>query len=121
MMSFDTPQFIRVSRRLQEAAGYFELGMTQHTLDCLEGLGELGPFEPAVEFLRGESLRIQHRYDDAATSLEAAAKKFPAPLNRSAWLAVSRCYRQAGQMDRAIQTLGCARGARPPKARPKAD
>jgi len=119
MSSFGQAQYVRVAKRLQEAAGYFELGMTQQTLDCLEGLGELGPFEAAVELLRGESLRLQHRYRDAATSLEVAAKSFPTPMDRRAWLVVSQCYRKAGLTDRAVQSLACARGARLPKPKPK--
>jgi hypothetical protein len=64
---------------------------------------------------------MQKRYDVAAESLEFAARKMPAPHDRSAWLVLSLCYRQAGKMDRAIETLGFARGALPPKARPRGD
>jgi len=112
-MTFDIRQLVRVARRVQEATGYFELGMMQHTLDCLDGLGELGPFEAEAELLRGEALRMQHRYDDAASALRTAARKFPAPFDRSAWFALSLCYRQVGDMNRAIQSLARARGARP--------
>ena len=112
-MSIDVFQLVRVGKRIQEATGYFELGMPQHTLDCLEDLGELGPFEAEVELLRGEALRRQHRYEDAATALKTAASKFPAPHDRSAWLALSLCYQQVGDTSRAIQSLARARGARP--------
>ena len=118
-MAFDFRQLVRVGKRLREAQGYFELGMTQHALDCLEGLGELGPFEAEVELLRGEALRLQHRYDDAASALRTAARKFPAPYDRSAWFALSLCYRQVGDVNRAIQSLARARGARPQGRRPK--
>ena len=119
-MKFDFQQLVRVAKRLREAHGYFELGLTQRTLDCLDGLGELGPFEAEVELLRGEALRAEHRYDDAASALKAAAKKFPAPYDRSAWYALSLCYRQVGDMNRAIQSLARARGAglRQPKPKP---
>ena len=117
-MAPDMAQLIRVAKRLREATGYFELGMPQHTLDCLEGLGELGPFEAEVQLLRGEALRVQHRYDDAAAALKTAARKFPAPYDRSAWFALSLCYRQVGDVNRAIQSLARARGAGP-RRKPK--
>ena len=119
-MKFDFRQLVRVAKRLREAQGYYELGLTQRTLDCLDGLGELGPFEAEVELLRGEALRREHRYDDAASALKTAARKFPAPYDRSAWYALSLCYRQVGDVNRAIQSLARARGAhqRPPKPKP---
>ena len=119
-MSFDFRQLVRVAKRLREATGYFELGMSQHALDCLENLGELGPFEAEVELLRGESLRMQRRYDDAASSLRTAARKFPAPFDKSAWYALSLCYRQVGDVNRAIDSLAHARGAHPRRKRPNA-
>ena len=68
--------------------------------------------------LRGEALRMQHRYDAAASALRTAAQKFPAPYDRPAWLALSQCYRQVGDMNRAIQSLARARGARPRRKKP---
>ena len=118
-MKFDFHQLVRVAKRLKEAQGYFELGLTQRTLDCLDGLGELGPFEPEVELLRGQALRMENRYDDAASALKAAARKFPAPYDRSAWYALSLCYRQAGDVNRAIHSLARARGALPKRPKPK--
>jgi tetratricopeptide (TPR) repeat protein len=114
-MTMEVTQFIRVTRHLREATGYLELGMAQHAVDHLKGVGDMGPLEPAAEMLRGEAYFLLHRYKDAALSLESAARKFAAPQNRSAWFALSQCYRKAGDVDRAIQTLGRARGARPPK------
>ena len=110
---------IRIAKRLAAATGYLELGMTQHALDTLEGLSDLGPFEGPVELLRGEALRIQHRYADAEKSLKIAARKFPSPEDRTAWLALSNCYRQAGDVDGAVRMLARARGAHPPKKKRK--
>ena len=84
-MTIDTRQLFRVARRLREATGYFELDMMQHALDCLEGLGELGPFEAEVELLRGVILRRQNRFDDARAALKSAAS----PCAPSAVRAVS--------------------------------
>ena len=110
-MSFDEVHYQRISKRLAQAVGYLEFGMPGHALERLEGLGELGPLEAEVEMVRGEALQCQHRYDDAAASLKNAARKAPSPRNRAAWLALSMCYRQAGDTDRAIQSLANARGA----------
>jgi tetratricopeptide (TPR) repeat protein len=118
-MSFDQLQMIRVAKRLQQAHGYLELGMTQQALDRLEGLKELGPFEAEVALVRGQAFRMQHRYADAATALKSAARKFPPPFDRSAWFALSLCYRQAGDTGRAINSLGIARGAGSPKQKPE--
>ncbi|MHC4404954.1 MAG: tetratricopeptide repeat protein [Planctomycetota bacterium] len=118
-MTIDNRQLARVARRMKEATGYLELGMPQHTLECLEGLGDLGPFEAEVELLRGYAFRMQRRYDDAAAALKSAARKSPSPQDKSAWLALSNCYRQAGDTNRAIHSLARARGAGPPRRKPK--
>ncbi len=112
-MAIDGNQFVRVSHRVRNAIGYMELGMTQRALDHLEGIGQLGPFEAAVDLLRGEAYRILRRWDDATESFESAARKFKDPHDRSAWFALSQCLREAGDVDRAIQTLAHARGAKP--------
>jgi tetratricopeptide (TPR) repeat protein len=117
-MTLDIRHLIRIAKRVTEATGYFELGMIEHALDCLEGLGELGPFEAQVQLLRGEALRMQHRYDDAATALKTAARKFPSPYDKPAWFALSLCYRQAGDTRQAIPSLARARGAHPLKRGP---
>ncbi len=108
-------QLVRVAKRLQQGVGYLEMGMPQQTLDSLTGLGELGPFEAEVELLRGEALRAQHRYQDAAVALEIAARKLPSPMDKPAWLALSLCYRQAGNVVEAARMLARARGAAPTK------
>ncbi len=113
-MRVDNATLIRIARRLREATGYLELGMAQHVLDCLGNLGDLGPFEATAGLLRGEALRLQHEYDAAEQTLEAAARGFPAPHDRPAWLALSYVYRQAGKLDQAIDTLARARGAHLP-------
>jgi predicted Zn-dependent protease len=112
---------VRTVKRLAEAIGYLELGMTQQALTCLDGLDEPGPFTAIIEMLRGEAARREQRFDDAARSFEAAARLLPAPDNRSLWLALSTFYRQAGNTDLAVASLAHARGARPPRAKPKAN
>lgn len=106
-------QVVRVARRLREAIGYLELDLPRSALDCLENLGDLGALEAQVEFVRGEAHRMRRHFQAAAKSLTAAAQKMPPPHNRPAWLALSNCYRQAGDVTRAVQSLGFARGAWP--------
>lgn len=110
---------IRAMKCLSEASGYLELGMTKQALASLDRLDQPGPFQPAVEILRGEAARRERRFDDAADSFEAAARMLPAPNCKPLWLALSLYHRRAGNTDRAIETLAHARGALPPKARPK--
>jgi tetratricopeptide (TPR) repeat protein len=114
-MSPDVTQFVRVAKRLSEATGYLELGMTQHAIDCLEHVGPLGPFEAEVALVRGEAFRVQHRYQDAAAALQTAATKYPNPQDQSAWMALSACYEQAGNHCKAVQMQAKARGANLPK------
>jgi predicted Zn-dependent protease len=114
-------QIVRTLKRLSAAIGYLELGMTRQALAALEGLDAPGPFAPLAEMLRGEAARREDRLGDAARSFEAAARMLPKPGNRAIWLALSSFHRQAGNTDLAIQSLACARGARPPSAKPKAN
>jgi len=116
-MRADIAQFIRVSKRLTQAGGYLELGMEQHALDCLDNLGPLGPFAAEVAVLRGEAFRRQHRFQEAANSFKAAASQMSSPQDRQAYLAMSICYHQAGNVHKAVQMLARARGAAP--QRPK--
>ncbi len=112
-MAHSPIEYHRVSKRLRAATGYLELGMTQHALDSLDGLAETGPFHAAAEFLRGEALRLQRRFDAAAVHFAAAARAFPEPHDRSAWLALSQCLRGVGDDDSALDMLARARGAKP--------
>jgi len=107
-------RLMRLARRLNEAAGYLELGMPEKTLAILEKLGDVGPFTPGAALLRGEALRLQQRFAEAGASFELAARFIPPPFDRPAYFASSMCYREAGEIGRAINLLGWARGAIPP-------
>jgi hypothetical protein len=107
---------VRIVKRLRAAAGYHELGMNQHamaSLDALQPLGDIGPFRLVEEILRGEFLKAEKDYGGAAVALEAAARMLPPPENQALWLALSACYREAGDDPRADNSLACARGATP--------
>ena len=112
-MAHSEAEFHRVTKRLREATGYLELGMTQHALDCLQGLGATGTFYAAAELLRGEALRRQRRFDDAAVHLEEAARHTPEPHDLPAWYALSQCLREAGDRETADTILARVRGAKP--------
>ncbi len=115
-MTFDRKQLSRVAHRLREASGYLELGMSQHALDRLDGLGELGPFEGEVSLLRGEAFGAQEKFSEAAASFKTAAKLLPPPFRQPAFLALSMVYQEAGDTDRANQALARARcTSQPPR------
>ena len=112
-MKIDNTHLAFVTRRLREATGFMELDLPQYALDRLDGLGDPGPFTVQVELIRGEALRKQHRYCDAAVWLKRAAARIPAPYDKPAMLALSACYHQAGDHLEAINALAIARGAGP--------
>ena len=116
-MAVDAKQLARVSRRVNAAVGYLELGMTEHALQSVADLGDSGPLRPLVEMVRGQALWMQRRYDEAADVFKHAASTFPAPHDRQAWLALSRYYMGTGNTDLAIQNLARARGAKLPLPR----
>lgn len=118
-MELGRMQVVRAVKRLSQAIGYLELGMTQQALACLEGIDDPGPFTAVAEMLRGEAARREDRLDDAARSFEAAARMMPGPDSKSIWLALSTFHRQVGNTDLAIATLAHARGARPPRVEPE--
>jgi predicted Zn-dependent protease len=120
-MKFRDIPHIRTIKRLSEAIGYLELGMAKQARACLDGLDAPGPLEAVVELLRGEVARLDHRFHDAAHSFESAARMLAPSHNKPIWLALSAFYRQTGDMNRAIEALACARGALPPKTKPKAN
>ena len=110
----DQRNYARLSRRLSEADGYIDLGMSQHALDRLEGLGDHGPFEAAVAMLRGKALWLQKRFDEAAENLRLAADGLNSPQSRQAWLAISLYHRHRHDVDNAVDALSRARGANIP-------
>jgi predicted negative regulator of RcsB-dependent stress response len=107
-MSKATKQLVRIAKRLLEATGYLELGMIQHALDRLDSLGSRGCFEAEIKVLRGEALRQQNRYADAATALNLAARHTSSPYSKAAWLTLSLRGEPLGGGDRAARSL--ARG-----------
>ena len=89
----------RVVRKLTAADGYLELGMPTQALAELDAIGDAGCLQPAVEFMTGQAMLDQHRYEDAIEPLQRAATTIPAPHNRDAWLTLGECFRQTGRDD----------------------
>ncbi|MBN2292467.1 MAG: tetratricopeptide repeat protein [Pirellulales bacterium] len=106
-------QYVRLTKRLSEADGYIDLGMSQHALNRLDGIGAAGPFAPAVAMLRGKALWQQKRFDEAAKQLREAADGLSTPMSRQAWLALSLYYQRQGDVEEAVDALSKARGANP--------
>jgi len=109
-MAIQRRQLVRIAKRLTQAAGYLELGMSQQALDSLECLGPLGPFEAEVEYLRGHALRLQHRYREAARKFRLALEKLPPQDDDAAWRALSQIYRQVGSGLKTGEMCGRTRG-----------
>lgn len=113
-MAFDVTTIIRTAKRLQEATGYLELGMTQHCLDCLDRVDNAGPLADEVTTLRDKAHQFQHGCTSTAVLLQDAPAQKTAPKSKETWLALSLCYQLAGDMDHAVQALAHARGAKLP-------
>ncbi len=111
-MNTEMKHYVRLAKRVSEAIGYLELGMTRQAMDRLAALEPLGPFEAQVAFLRGEALRLEGQFGEAARAFKKAAQRLPAPFDRPVWFASSVCYRQSGDALKAVQMLARARGAR---------
>ena len=111
IMSIQTKELVRTAKRLVEATGYLELGMIQHTLDRLNSLTSQGCFEAEIKILRGEALRQQNCYADAATTLKLAAREGSSPHSKAAWL-VLNLHQQFGGRDRGVSSLIRARDVR---------
>ncbi|MCA9117099.1 MAG: hypothetical protein KDA79_18635 [Planctomycetaceae bacterium] len=87
---------VRVLRCLSAADGYLDLSMPAHALAELDRIGDPGPLEAPVAFLRGEALKAQQKYSEAIEPLQRAARLIPAPHNQIAWRALEECFRLRG-------------------------
>ncbi len=78
-----------------QAEGYLELGMARHALDVLTRYGEPATLPDHALYLKGQGAAQGN------------------PHNISAWLALGWCYKRAGKLDRAIESLEEALSAEP--------
>ena len=86
-----------VMRKLKAAEGYLELDLPDRALEELNQIEDPGPYELQEKCLRGEALKAQKKYEEAAEWLQQAAVKFPFPHGRQVWQSLSECLRQAGR------------------------
>lgn len=112
---------VQIARRIVEASGYLELGMTAQALRVLEPLPIEGPLAAPVLYLRGQAFRFEQRFDEALAPLTAAAEQFPAPADRHVWMVLSHCHFKSGNTADAVDSLAHARGAfvKPGPTRPR--
>lgn len=121
---------IRRDQTLREAEGYLELSMVGddkwelnlqlrdrlglRALERLMRLDEHDEHWPYILYLRGQSLRMMERYDEAIIPLrESALLK---PRNLHAWLALGWCHKRTNRLDLAIESLEEALDADPEEA-----
>ena len=105
---------IRRAKIHREAEGYLELGMAQHSLECLDRLGDPSAFEVQALYLWGEGLRSLERYYEALVPLERAVKAAPEDLRVR--MSLGWCYKRTGRLDLAIESLEAALAIDPNEA-----
>jgi len=94
---------ILLGRAMEEAEGYAELGMLEHSLRSLQRRGSLVHGNGRACYLLGEALRELSRYEEALLPLERSADLMPDDIH--VWLALGWCYKRTGQLARAIEAL----------------
>lgn len=92
-----------LSRTIEEAEGYLDLGMTEHALRTLQRRGALVHGNGRACYLLGETLRELARYEEALVPLERSATLVPDDVR--VWLALGWCYKRTGQLAKAIDAL----------------
>jgi tetratricopeptide (TPR) repeat protein len=97
------PNRILLSRAIEEAEGYTELGMTEHALRALQRRGSLVHGNGRACFLLGEALRELSRFEEALLPLERSADLLPDDIH--VLLALGWCYKRTGQLAKAIDAL----------------
>ncbi len=109
-----TQDQMRVARRIEQSCGYLELGMARQALANLEGLSTDGQLEGALQYMRGQALRMQQKFGDAVAPLAAAAELLPDAASRHIWLVLAECHRASSGGAVVANTLALARGANLP-------
>lgn len=103
-MSTNNTASIRFCHALNEAEGYFELEMYEHSLDILQKLDQrLSKENLGALYLRGECLRILDRYCEAWKVLEEVASERPGNIYVLVSLAWSQ--KRAGRIDLACNSI----------------
>lgn len=90
-------------RTIEEAEGYMELGLVEHSLRALQRRGALVHGNGRACYLLGETLRELGRYEDALVPLERSAALMPDDIH--VFLALGWCFKRTGQLAKAIDAL----------------
>jgi tetratricopeptide (TPR) repeat protein len=98
-----TSNRIILTRAIEEAEGYTELGMQEHALRALQKRGSLVHDNGRACYLLGEALRELSRYEEALLPLERSADLLPDDVH--VLLALGWCYKRTGQLGKAIEAL----------------
>jgi tetratricopeptide (TPR) repeat protein len=94
---------ILLTRAIEEAEGYTELGMPEHSLRALQRRGSLVHGNGRACYLLGEAFRELSRYEEALLPLQRSADLMPDDIH--VWLALGWCYKRTGQLAKAIEAL----------------
>lgn len=108
----------RVVRRISAAEGYLDLDLPERAMRELEQISEPGPYEPTVEYMKGEALIAQRRFSEAIAPLKRAVQLIPPPHNREAWKSLGECYRLRGDEELADMIELFSEQENPPEAVP---
>jgi tetratricopeptide (TPR) repeat protein len=101
--SIVTRNRILLTRAIEEAEGYTDLGMLEHALRALQKRGALVHGNGRACYLLGEALRELARYEEALLPLERSADLLPDDIH--VLLALGWCYKRTGQLGKAIEAL----------------
>ncbi len=102
-------EYARAAKRLLEAIGYLELGMIQHTRDCLIDAGNSTALSPAAKMIRDEAVRRESCQIVQFLAVDFSHAMAPEPVDEDILLALSRCFREAGESERAEEVLAYTR------------
>jgi tetratricopeptide (TPR) repeat protein len=94
---------ILLTRAIEEAEGYTDLGMLEHALRALQRRGALVHSNGRACFSLGEALVKLHRYEEALLPLERSADLMPDDIHVR--LVLGWCYKRTGQLAKAIDAL----------------
>jgi tetratricopeptide (TPR) repeat protein len=94
---------ILLHRAIEEAEGYTELGMMEHSLRSLQRRGALVHGNGRACYMLGEALRELARYEEALLPLERSADLLPDDIH--VLMALGWCYKRTGQLGKAIDAL----------------